>query len=131
MTKARMKKDYMIGEITLEWFNNNDLGARVIETIEGGLLDNYLVDFSGLRYGRVRRKYMIIVSEYRSEWSSAMVAVLTDDEEKANKFIDLANEAYDNEDNEDYYPSLGGVFFKSYDERQKESFEKAFKAFGI
>lgn len=120
MTK---KKDYMIGEITLDWFNNNNLSTRVIETIEGGLLDNYLIDFGGLRYGRVRRKYMIIVSEYRNEWSSAMVAVLTDDEDKANKFIDLANEAYDNED---YYPSLEGVFFKSYGDRQKESFEKAF-----
>lgn len=123
MTKARMKKDYMIGEITLEWFNNNNLGTKVIETIEGGLLDNYLVDFSGLRYGRVRRKYMIIVSEYRNEWSSAMVAVLTDDEEKANKFIDVADAAYDNED---YYPSLEGMFFKSYGERCEDTF-KAFK----
>lgn len=118
MTKARMKKDYMIGEIDLKWFNNNNLGNYLIETIEGGLLDNYLIDFSGLRYGRVRRKYMIIVSEYRNEWSSAMVAVLTDDEEKANKFIDLANEYYDDEE---YYPNLEGMFFKSYDERQKES----------
>lgn len=108
MTKVRMKKDYLIGEITLEWFNSNNLGSYLIETIEGGLLDNYLIDFSGLRYGRVRRKYMIIVSEYRNEWSSAMVAVLTDDEEKANKFIDLANEAYNNEE---YYPSLDGMFY--------------------
>ncbi|GET05391.1 hypothetical protein SY212_04210 [Ligilactobacillus agilis] len=123
MTKARMKKDYMIGEITLDWFNKNGLGNYLIETIEGGLLDNYLIDFSGLRYGRVRRKYMIVVSEYRNEWSSAMVAVLTDDEEKANKFIDLANEYYDDEE---CYPSLEGMFFKSYGERQKESFEKAF-----
>ena len=117
------KKDYLIGEITLDWFNKNGLGSYLIETIEGGLLDNYLVDFSGLRYGRVRRKYMIVVSEYRNEWSSAMVAVLTDDEEKANKFIDLANEYYDNED---YYPSLEGMFFKSYDERCEDAF-KAFK----
>ena len=52
-----------------------------------------------------------------------MVAVLTDDEEKANKFIDLANEYYDDEE---CYPNLEGMFFKSYGERQKESFEKAF-----
>lgn len=122
MTKAGMKKDYMIGDINLDWFNKNNLGTRVIETIKGGPLHNYLVDFSGLCYGRVRRKYMIIVSEYRNEWPSQMVAVLTDDEAKADEFIDLADVPQDDE----YYFSLEGMFFKSCNERQKESFKKAF-----
>lgn len=86
----------------------------LVETIEGCLLDNYLFQLD-------QEKYLIVIEEYRNCWSSANVGLLTTDESKVDKFIDLASQ---NED-EDTYLSLDGVFFNS----RKDRLEKFFNDF--
>ena len=90
-------------------------GDCQVETIEGCLLDNYLFQLD-------QEKYLIVIEEYRNCWSSANVGLLTTDTSKVDKFIDLASQ---NED-EDTYLSLEGVFFDDSKTRQ----EKFFKDFG-
>lgn len=72
----------------------------LVETIEGCLLDNYLFQLD-------QEKYLIVIEEYRNCWSSANVGLLTTDESKVNKFIELALQ---NEE-EDTCLNLDGVFF--------------------
>ena len=86
----------------------------LVETIEGCLLDNYLFQLD-------QEKYLIVIEEYRNCWSSANVGLLTTDESKVDKFIDLASQ---NED-EDTYLSLEGVFFDD----NKTRLEKFFNDF--
>ena len=86
----------------------------LVETIEGCLLDNYLFQLD-------QEKYLIVIEEYRNCWTSANVGLLTTDESKVDKFIDLASQ---NED-EDTYLSLEGVFFDD----SKTRLEKFFNDF--
>ena len=68
-----------------------------------------------------QEKYLIVIEEYRNCWTSANVGLLTTDESKVDKFIDLASQ---NED-EDTYLSLEGVFFDD----SKTRLEKFFNDF--
>lgn len=86
----------------------------LVETIEGCLLDNYLFQLD-------QEKYLIVIEEYRNCWTSANVGLLTTDESKVNKFIDLASQ---NEE-EDFYLNLEGVFFDD----SKTRLEKFFNDF--
>lgn len=86
----------------------------LVETIEGCLLDNYLFQLD-------QEKYLIVIEEYRNCWSSANVGLITTDESKVDKFIDLALQ---NED-EDTCLSLDGVFF----DNKKTRLEKFYNDF--
>lgn len=86
----------------------------LVECIEGCLLDNYLFQLD-------QEKYLIVIEEYRNCWTSANVGLLTTDESKVDKFIDLASQ---NED-EDTYLNLDGVFFDS----RKDRLEKFYNDF--
>ena len=61
-----MKKDYYIkNPVNQEWINNTvHLSQGDTFIIQGCLNDAYLIDFSNLRYGRVRRKWLVVVPEY-------------------------------------------------------------------
>lgn len=122
-----MKKDYSISEpVTLDWINSAmKLSKGETYEIDGGLNNAYLIDFSGLRYGRVRRHWLIVVPEYANEWGNKLHALLTDDDSKASRFIDEYEKQQDsyNEKGEPgydenageyrYYPNLEGAFMQT------------------
>lgn len=133
-----MKKDYSISEpVSLEWINSAiELSKGETYEIDGGLNSAYLIDFSGLRYGRVRRHWLIVVPEYANEWDNKPHALLTDDDSKAKQFINEYEKQQDsyNEEGEPgydenageyrYYPELAGVFMKTLDQISMDELNK-------
>lgn len=95
-----MKKDYSLGS-----FSSSELedlitrfekiqGETEVYRIVGSLQDEFLVDVSGIRfrYG-VNRKWLIARESYLNEWSSILDVTLTDNDKKAEAFIDEYDEA--------------------------------------
>lgn len=74
----------------LNFFIGNDYD---IHTIEGTLMDSYLIEVNNdnLKLGRVKlRKYMIIAETYINEWTSVHDLILTDNEALFNKYLKIA-----------------------------------------
>lgn len=64
-----------------------------IHTIENTLLDDILIFNEKIRFGNSKaRKYIIIETQYLNEYSSELVMTLTNDDTKANEFIERYNQ---------------------------------------
>lgn len=123
-----MKKNYTIdSEVSTEWIQNAiNLSDGEVYVIDQGTAYAYLIDFSNLHYGRVRRHWLLVIPEFQNEWSNAYHAMLTDSEEIANEFIEeyeKQQDSYNDEDSEDfepdegeyrYYPELAGRWFLTF-----------------
>lgn len=121
-----MKKNYHVKEaVSLAWVDNViNLSQGEVYCIYSGLNNGYLINFEGLHYGRVRRKWLIVVPEFANTWGDDLHAMFTDDDEIAEAFVseyekqqDSVNvegeEEYDPECGDyRYYPVLDGVFMK-------------------
>lgn len=135
-----MKKDYYIkNPVDQEWINNTvHLSQGDTFIIQGCLNDAYLIDVSNLRYGRVRRKWLVVVPEYANEWGDNLHALLTDNDKLAGKFIteyEKQQDSYNEEGTKNfdpdageyrYYPMLEGTFMKSFAQLKQEALEKLF-----
>lgn len=118
-----MKKNYLIKEsVSNKWIDEvTQLSQSEVYLIQGGLNDAYLIDFRGLRYGRVRRNWLIVVPEFVNEWGDELHAMLTDDEKIAEKFI---SEYEKQQDDPEYYPVLEGVFMKTLKQIRTDELNK-------
>ncbi len=139
-----MKKNYLIKEsVSNEWIDEvTQLSQGEVYCIQGGLNDAYLIDFRGLRYGRVRRKWLVVVPEFANTWGDDLHAMFTDDDEIAEKFIseyekqqDSVNiegeEEYDSECGDyRYYPVLEGVFMKTLKQIRTDELNKLISKLG-
>ena len=64
-----------------------------IYTIENTLLDDILIFNEDIKIGNSKpRKYIIIKTEYLNEYSSELVMTLTNDDTKANEFVERYNQ---------------------------------------
>ena len=123
-----MKKNYTIdSEVSTEWIQNAiNLSDGEVYVIDQGTAYAYLIDFSNLHYGRVRRHWLVVIPEFQNEWSNAYHAMLTDSEKIADEFIqeyEKQQDSYNDEDSEDfdpnegeyrYYPNLAGRWFLTF-----------------
>lgn len=123
-----MKKNYIIdSEVSTEWIQNAiNLSDGEVYVIDQGTAYAYLIDFSNLHYGRVRRHWLLVIPEFQNEWSNAYHALLTDSEKIADEFIqeyEKQQDSYNDEDSEDfdpnegeyrYYPNLAGRWFLTF-----------------
>lgn len=123
-----MKKNYTIdSEVSTEWIQNAiNLSDGEVYVIDQGTAYAYLIDFSNLHYGRVRRHWLLVIPEFQNEWSNAYHALLTDSEKIADEFIqeyEKQQDSYNDEDSEDfdpnegeyrYYPNLAGRWFLTF-----------------
>lgn len=123
-----MKKNYTIdSEVSTEWIQNAiNLSDGEVYVIDQGTAYAYLIDFSNLHYGRVRRHWLLVIPEFQNEWSNAYHAMLTDSEKIADEFIqeyEKQQDSYNDEDSEDfdpdegeyrYYPNLAGRWFLTF-----------------
>lgn len=123
-----MKKNYTIdSEVSNEWIQNAiNLSDGEVYVIDQGTAYAYLIDFSNLHYGRVRRHWLLVIPEFQNEWSNAYHALLTDSEKIADEFIqeyEKQQDSYNDEDSEDfdpnegeyrYYPNLAGRWFLTF-----------------
>lgn len=123
-----MKKNYTIdSEVSTEWIQNAiNLSDGEVYVIDQGTAYAYLVDFSNLHYGRVRRHWLLVIPEFQNEWSNAYHALLTDSEKIADEFIqeyEKQQDSYNDENSEDfdpdegeyrYYPNLAGRWFLTF-----------------
>ena len=123
-----MKKDYIIkNAVELAWIRDAiRLSKGECYQIDTGLATAYLIDFSGLRYGRVRRRWLLVVPEIQNEWSTAYHAMLTDSDKAADEFVseyDKQQDSYNDEDSDDfdpeageyrYYPAVEGRWFPTF-----------------
>lgn len=123
-----MKKNYTIdSEVSTEWIQNViNLSDGDVYVIDQGTAYAYLIDFSNLHYGRVRRHWLLVIPEFQNEWSNAYHAMLTDSEKIANEFIqeyEKQQDSYNDENSEDfdpdegeyrYYPNLAGRWFLTF-----------------
>lgn len=107
-----MKKNYTIdSEVSTEWIQNViNLSDGDVYTIDTGTAFAYMVDFSNLHYGRVRRHWLVVIPEFQNEWSNAYHAMLTDSEKIADEFIEeyeKQQDSYNDDDSEDFDPDEG------------------------
>lgn len=123
-----MKKNYTIdSEVSTEWIQNAiNLSDGEVYVIDQGTAYAYLIDFSNLHYGRVRRHWLLVIPEFQNEWSNAYHALLTDSEKIADEFIqeyEKQQDSYNDENSEDfdpnegeyrYYPNLAGRWFLTF-----------------
>ena len=123
-----MKKNYTIdSEVSTEWIQNAiNLSDGEVYVIDQGTAYAYLIDFSNLHYGRVRRHWLLVIPEFQNEWSNAYHAMLSDSEKIADEFIqeyEKQQDSYNDEDSEDfdpdegeyrYYPNLAGRWFLTF-----------------
>lgn len=123
-----MKKNYTIdSEVSTEWIQNEiNLSDGEVYVIDQGTAYAYLIDFSNLHYGRVRRHWLLVIPEFQNEWSNAYHALLTDSKKIADEFIqeyEKQQDSYNDEDSEDfdpnegeyrYYPNLAGRWFLTF-----------------
>lgn len=118
-----MKKNYLIKEsVSNKWIDEvTQLSQGEFYCIQGGLNDAYLIDFRGLRYGRVRRKWLIVVPEFANAWGDDLHAMLTDDEKIVSRFLD---EYEKQQDDPEYYPALEGVFMKTLKQIRTDELNK-------
>lgn len=118
-----MKKNYLIKEsVSNKWIDEvTQLSQSEVYCIQGGLNDAYLIDFRGLRYGRVRRNWLIVVPEFVNEWGDELHAMLTDDEKIVSRFMD---EYEKQQDDPEYYPVLEGVFMKTLKQIRTDELNK-------
>lgn len=88
-------KDYIINNF--EWKDvmklldlATDLGLAV-DCFEGSLLDNYIIySDKKIKINKARpRKYILIREYYINAWSSGIQLIMTDDDNKANEFIQM------------------------------------------
>ena len=133
-----MKKDYIItDEVGRDWIQNAiKLSDGVVYQVDTGTDTDYLIDFSNLRYGRVRRHWLVVISEFQNEWSNAYHAMLTDSNAVADEFIEeyeKQQDSYNDESNPDfdpdggeyrYYPELAGRWFDTFEQETKKFFEQ-------
>lgn len=136
-----MKKNYVItDEVSSEWIQNAiNLSNGDVYPIDMGTDIAYLIDFSNLHYGRVRRHWLVVIPEFQNEWSNAYHAMLTDSEQIANEFIEeyeKQQDSYNDEDSPDfdpddgeyrYYPELAGRWFDTF----KQATEKFWAQFQL
>lgn len=118
-----MKKNYLIKEsVSNKWIDEvTQLSQSEVYCIQGGLNDAYLIDFRGLRYGRVRRNWLIVVPEFVNEWGDELHAMLTDDEKIVSRFME---EYEKQQDDPEYYPVLEGVFMKTLKQIRTDELNK-------
>ena len=118
-----MKKNYLIKEsVSNKWIDDvTQLTQSEVYLIQGCLNDAYLIDFRGLRYGRVRRNWLIVVPEFVNEWSDELHAMLTDDEKIVSRFMD---EYEKQQDDPEYSPVLEGVFMKTLKQIRTDELNK-------
>ena len=118
-----MKKNYLIKEsVSNKWIDEvTQLTQSEVYLIQGGLNDAYLIDFRGLRYGRVRRNWLIVVPEFVNEWGDELHAMLTDDEKIVSRFME---EYEKQQDDPEYYPVLEGVFMKTLKQIRTDELNK-------
>lgn len=118
-----MKKNYLIKEsVSNKWIDEvTQLSQSEVYLIQGGLNDAYLIDFRGLRYGRVRRNWLIVVPEFVNEWGDELHAMLTDDEKIVSRFME---EYEKQQDDPEYYPVLEGVFMKTLKQIRTDELNK-------
>lgn len=118
-----MKKNYLIKEsVSNKWIDEvTQLTQSEVYLIQGGLNDAYLIDFRGLRYGRVRRNWLIVVPEFVNEWGDELHAMLTDDEKIVSRFMD---EYEKQQDDPEYFPVLEGVFMKTLKQIRTDELNK-------
>lgn len=123
-----MKKNYTIdSEVSTEWIQNAiNLSDGEVYVIDQGTAYAYLIDFSNLHYGRVRRHWLLVIPEFQNEWSNAYHALLTDSEKIADEFIqeyEKQQDSYNDENSEyfdpnegeyRYYPNLAGRWFLTF-----------------
>lgn len=125
-----MKPNYYLkSAVTNAWINHIlSLKPSTVYQIEGALNDAYLIDFSGLRYGRVKRQWLIVVPEYANTWGDNLHAMLTDDDRLADQFISEAERQQDSWNEAtgeyDYNPVLAGKFMKTFDQLNEEAWTK-------
>lgn len=131
-----MKKNYVItNEVSSEWIQNViNLSDGDVYPIDTGTAIAYLIDFSNLHYGRVRRHWLVVIPEFQNEWSNAYHAMLTDSEKIANEFIEeyeKQQDSYNDEDSPDfdpddgeyrYYPELAGRWFDTFEQATQKFF---------
>ena len=131
-----MKKNYVItNEVSSEWIQNViNLSDEDVYPIDTGTAFAYMVDFSNLHYGRVRRHWLVVIPEFQNEWSNAYHAMLTDSEKIANEFIEeyeKQQDSYNDEDSPDfdpddgeyrYYPELAGRWFDTFEQATQKFF---------
>lgn len=118
-----MKKNYLIKEsVSNKWIDEvTQLSQSEVYCIQGGLNDAYLIDFRGLRYGRVRRNWLIVVPEFVNEWGDELHAMLTDDEKIVSRFME---EYEKRQDDPEYCPVLEGVFMKTLKQIRTDELNK-------
>lgn len=123
-----MKKNYTIdSEVSTEWIQNAiNLSDGEVYVIDQGTAYAYLIDFSNLHYGRVRRHWLLVIPEFQNEWANAYHALLTDSEKIADEFIqeyEKQQDSYNDENSEyfdpnegeyRYYPNLAGRWFLTF-----------------
>ena len=131
-----MKKDYVINsEVSSDWIQNAiKLSDGSVYTIDTGTDTAYLIDFSNLHYGRVRRHWLVVIPEFQNEWSNAYHAMLTDSNTVADEFIkeyEKQQDSYNDENSSDfgpeggeyhYYPALAGRWFDTFEQATKKFF---------
>lgn len=124
-----MKKNYLIKEsVSNKWIDEvTQLTQSEVYLIQGGLNDAYLIDFRGLRYGRVRRNWLIVVPEFVNEWGDELHAMLTDDEKIVSRFMD---EYEKQQDDPEYFPVLEGVFMKTLKQIRTDELNKLISKLG-
>ena len=68
MEKIIMKKNYVItNEVNSEWIQNViNLSDGDVYPIDTGTAFAYMVDFSNLHYGRVRRHWLVVIPEFQN-----------------------------------------------------------------
>jgi len=67
-----------------------DIAGEGVDFYEGCLLDNCIIWYAeNIKINRTSRNHIILKEHYLNEWSSTTQLIMTDDEEKVDKYKDM------------------------------------------